>query len=179
MRSASSRNLLKYILPVPGSRQASAGGEILKSSPPTLKISTVEPPSCSEKGTGHASGSCILGCLQASFKKSRIDGECFAPPTPHLGGRFKSGAFRRAAVQKQVTTSGAKHSPPASSTLVARRAENLGFSSLRDISHFTSRFDRLYVWRFYASDFVILVHHVLTSYVKLRMKIPIIYPCRK
>ena len=89
------------------------------------------------------------------------------------------GAFLRAVAQKQMTTSDAKHSPPASSTLVARRAENLGFSSLRDISHFTSRFDGPYVWRFYAPDFVILVHHVLTSYVKLRMKIHIIYPCRK
>ena len=65
-----------------------------------------------------------------------------------------SGAFRHAAAQKQVTTSGAKHSPPASSTLVARRAENLGFSSLRDISHFTSRFDGPYVWRYFAPDFI-------------------------
>ena len=60
-----------------------------------------------------------------------------------LGHHFR--AFRRAAAQKQRLISGAKHSPPTSSDLVAQGAEIQGFSSLRDIEHFNLKFDYTFI----------------------------------
>ena len=66
-------------------------------------------------------------------------------------------ALRRAAAQKQILVSGAKHSPPSSSTLVAQRADIQGFSSLRDIEYFNLILDNPFTRTSVAPDLVYLV----------------------